>query len=132
MVKVMKIMVFDLLQKVTCRHCTLSAPDTAAGHRQPCLHQRLLDTQCSNSWVSLLCWVFFFAWVTQGCLCPPKFCFPNPYGVVNGDLLQESFCHTQSLMSYTSIGDTLATVLSSLCGMSGSLAHTMFWFSKHF
>ena len=33
----------DLLPKVPCRHCTLSAPNPAAGH-DPRLHRRLQDT----------------------------------------------------------------------------------------
>ena len=43
----------NLLQKVPCMHCTLSAPNPAAGDIDPHLCWRLLDTQ-GKVWVSLL------------------------------------------------------------------------------
>ena len=123
MVKVMKIMAFDLLQKVTCRHCGTQCP-------RHCSRPPSTPASTRDSWTltgnsgSVFCGVSApFFWVmghTGFCLCPPKFCFPSPYSVVNGDLLQESFCHTQPLMTCTSTGDTQAQFWFSLCGMSGS------------
>ena len=43
----------DLLQKVLCMHCALSAPSPAASHHEPTLHRKLLDTHW-QVWVSLL------------------------------------------------------------------------------
>ena len=78
-----------------------------------------------------------FSWVlvhTRFCLCPPRVYFPvwykfwQFYGRVNGDLLQESLCHTQvgctqSLCprsSHTSTGDAHTQFCLGLCGVSGS------------
>ena len=115
----------------------LSACDPAAGHCNPCLHWRLLDTH-SQIWISLLWDPAPFSWVlvhTRFCLCPPRVYFPvlckfwQLYGGVNGDLLQESLCHTQlcctqspcpcgkPLLTCTSAGDT-----QTLKGKSGSVS----------
>ena len=82
----------------------LSAPDPAASHCQP----TPLPETPGHSWESLdqsLVGVTApFSWVlvhTRFCLGPPSVCFPVLckfwwlYGGVNGDLLQESLCHTQ-------------------------------------
>ena len=82
-----------------------------------------------------------FSWVlvcTRFCLCPPRVCFPTLckfwclYGGVNGDLFQESLCHTQvgctqrpcpcssPLLTRTSTGDTQTQFCFSLCGVPGS------------
>ena len=66
------------------------------------------------------------------------------YGGVNGDLLQESLCHTQvcctqnpcpcgsPLLTYTSTGDTQIQFCLSLCGVSGSYcAQGFFEHSEH-
>ena len=75
---------------------------------------------------------------TSFCLCPPRFNFPvlckfwQLYGGVNGDLLQEGFCHTQvcctqsscpcsrPLLTRTSAGDTQTQFCLNLCGVPGS------------
>ena len=63
----------------------------------PCLCQRLPDTHRQIQTVS--CGVTFpFSWVLS---CPPRAYFPvlckfwQLHGGVNGDLLQDTFCHTQ-------------------------------------
>ena len=81
-------------------------------HSVPPALQRPPPTQASagDSWIltaksgSVSCGVTApFSWVlvhTRFCLCPSSVCFPvlckfwQPYGVVDGDLLLESLCHT--------------------------------------
>ena len=130
----------NLLQKVLCMHCHTQCP-------QPC--SRLPPTQASarNSWTltgkseSVSCEVTApFSWVlAQVSLCAlQESVFPilckiwRLYGGVNGDLLQEGFCHTQvcctqspclcgsPLLTWTSAGDTQTQFCLSLCGVSGS------------
>ena len=75
---------------------------------------------------------------TRLCSFPPRVCFPvlckfwQIYGGVNGDLLQDSLCHTQvyctqsrcpfssPLLTCTSTGDTQTQFCFSFCGVSGS------------
>ena len=85
-----------------------------------------------------------FFWVlvcTRFCLCSPRVCFPVLckfwwlYGWVNGDLFQESLCHTQvgctqrpcpcssPLLTHTSTGDTQTQFCFSLCGSLGPEVH---------
>ena len=92
----------------------------------PRLHQRLLDTH-RQVWAVSCGATAPFSWVlvcTRFCLCPPRVCFPvlckfwQHYVGVNGDLLQDGFCHTQvwctqspcpggrPLLTCTSAGDT--------------------------
>ena len=117
----------------------LSAPTLHQATADPRLHQRLLDT-LRQVWVSLSCGdTAPFSWVlvhTRFCLCPPRVCFPVLCkfwllcGGVNGDLLQEDLCHTQSpclcsrpLLTHISAGDTQT---QSLWGL---LVHTRFCLS---
>ena len=94
---------------------------------------------------------FSWVWVhIRFCLCPPKVCFPVLckfwwlYGGVNGDLLQESLCHTQvcctqspcpcsrPLLTCTFAGDTETQLWLSLCGVSGSwYTQSLFEPSEH-
>ena len=133
MVEVMKIMATPFK-----RSQALSAPDPAASHCQP----TPLPETPGHSWESLdqsLVGVTApFSWVlvhTRFCLGPPSVCFPVLckfwwlYGGVNGDLLQESLCHTQvcctqspcpcgrPLLTHTFTGDS--QIHFSLCGVSG-------------
>ena len=104
----------------------------------PCLCQRLMDTQ-RQVWVSRPCGTAPpGSWHTRFHLCPPRVYLPVPctfwqlYGGVNDDLLQKSLCHTQvcctqspfphsrPLLTHTSTGDTQTQFCLSLCGVSGS------------
>ena len=85
------------------RTAELSAPDPAAGHHWPTplpetpghsqvsLGQSLVGSLLLSPW----------SWCTQGFVCASRVCCPVLckswwlYGGVNGDLLQESLCHTQ-------------------------------------
>ena len=92
-----------LLHKVPCTKCSAQCPNPAAGH-QP--RMPLPDTP-GHSWASLgwsLVWSLLLSpgsWCTRFSLFPSRVCFPVLskfwwlYGGVNGDLLQEGFCHTQ-------------------------------------
>ena len=143
--EVMKIMVTSF--KSSHAHtATLSVPDTAAGHRRPTPlpetpgHSRAsLDQSLVGS--LLLSRVLVH---TRFCLCPPRVCFPVlckfwwVYGGVNGDLLQESLCHTQvcctqspcpcsrPLLTHTFSGDSQTHFWLSLCGGLWILVHTGF------
>ena len=95
----------NLLQKVPCTCCCTQCP-------QPCSRPPLTHASTRDSWTltsksgSVACGVTApFSWVlvcTSFCLCPPRVCFPVLckfwwlYGGVNGNLLQESLCHTQA------------------------------------
>ena len=123
----------DLLQKVPCTHCT-QCP-------QPCSTPLPTHTSTlTGKSGSVSCGVTApFSWVlvhTRFCLCPPRVCFPVLCkfwllcGGVNGDLLQEDLCHTQSpclcsrpLLTHISAGDTQT---QSLWGL---LVHTRFCLS---
>ena len=95
----------DLLQNAHAHTAALSAPGPAAGHRRPtplpetpgpsraCLGQSLLGSLLLSPG----------SWCTQGFVFPlqasvsPVLCkFWQPYGGVNGNLLQYSLCHTQA------------------------------------
>jgi len=108
----------------------------------PCLCQRLMDTQ-RQVWVSRPCGTAPpGSWHTRFHLCPPRVYLPVPctfwqlYGGVNDDLLQKSLCHTQvcctqspfphsrPLLTHTSTGDTQTQFCLSLCGVPG------FWCSQ--
>ena len=106
----------------------------------PCLCQRLLDTP-GQVWVSLLwghCSFLLGLGAHKVLFVPSKSLFPflfkfwQLYGGVNGDLLQESLCHTQvyctqspcpcssPVLTCTSSGDTQTQFYLSFCGTSGS------------
>ena len=63
MVEVMEIMATSF-RRSHARTAALGAPNTLAGHHDPCLHQRLLNTQ-GQVWVSLL-------WGHYSCLLGPS------------------------------------------------------------
>ena len=70
----------DLLQKVLCMHCALSAPSPAASHHEPTLHRKLLDTHW-QVWVSLLwdhCSFLLGPGVHKVLFVPSSICFPSP------------------------------------------------------
>ena len=111
----------------------------------PSLLQRLLDNHRQVS-----CGVNVpFSWilVQKVLLCPLRVYFPvlckfwQLYGGVNGDLLQEDLCHTQSqspgpcnrsLPTHISTGDAQTQFCLSLCGVPGSwCAQDLFEPSEH-
>ena len=118
------------------------APNPAAGHLHP---MPLIETP-GHSWASLgrLLWghcSFLLGLVAraQGLVCAlqesvsPVLCkFRWLYDGVNGDLLQEAYCHTQvcrtqspcpcrrPLLTGTFTGNTQTQFCLSLCGLSGS------------
>ena len=124
------------LQKVPCMHCHVQRPQPCSrplpaipGHFQASLGQSFVGSLLLSSG----------SWCTQGFVCALqesvssvlyKFC--QLYGGVNGDLLQESLCHTQvcctqspcscgrPLLTHTSAGDTQTQFCLSLCGGSGA------------
>ena len=123
--------------------CTaiLSAPNLLQATADPRLHQTLGHTQASlaQSLVGSLL-LSPGSWCTQGSVCAlqesvsPVLCkFWQPYGEVNGDLLQEGLCHTQvcctqslcpcgsPLLTCTSTGDAQ----TQLC-LTASLEHVNF------
>ena len=107
----------DLLQQVPW-HCYIRCPQP--GNRPPPgRHWRLPDTY-GQAWVSLLwshCSLLLVH--TRFCLCTPRVCFPVlckfwwVYGGVNGYLLQEGLCHTQSCCTQSPCGSPLLTHTSS-------------------
>ena len=119
----------NLLQKAPCMHCCTECP-------QPCIRPPLNSRLC---WTLLdthgQVWVSFtspFSWVllhTMFCLCPPRVCFPVLckfwwfFGGVNGDLLQEGFCHTQVCCTWSPSGRPLPTRTST------EDTQTQFWLS---
>ena len=150
MVQLMKIMVTSLKISHACT-VALSAPKPTASHRWPSLCWRLLDTH-GQVWVTLF-WrsLFLSLWsqCTQGFVCAlqesvsPVLCWWL-HGEVNGDLLQQSLCHTQvywiqspwpgssPLLTHTYTGDTQTQFLLSLCGVFGSwYTQGLFEHSKH-
>ena len=127
-----------LLQKVPCRHYYTQCP-------QSCSRPPLAHTSAGDSWASLgqsLVGSLLLSprpWCTQVSVCAlqesvsPVLCkFWWLYGGVDGDLLQESLCHTQvcrtqspcpcssPLQTRTSSGDAQTQFCLSLCGLSGS------------
>ena len=142
MLKVMKIMVLTSFKRSHAGTALLSVCDPAAGHCQPTPPP---DTP-GNSWTilgqSIVGSVLLSSgsWGTQGFVCAlqksvsPALCkFWWLYGGFSGDLLQESFCHIQPLMTCTSTGDTQAQFWFSLCGVSGSwCTQGLFETSEHF
>ena len=103
----------------------------------PCLCQRLMDTQ-RQIWVSRPCGTAPpGSWHTRFHLCPPRVYFPVPCkfwrlcGGVNDDLLQEGLCYTQVCctqspfphsrppLTHTSTGNTQTQFCLSLCGVPG-------------
>ena len=102
-VEVMKIMVTSF-SRSHAGTAALSAPSPAAGHRQPCLHWRLLVTH-GQVWVSLLwghCSFVLGPRVHKVLFVPSKSLFPQSCGSSGGsmvglmsNLLQEGLCHTQ-------------------------------------
>ena len=140
MVEVMKIMVTSFKRSHACTSA-LSAPNPAAGHHRPMPPLETPEHSRESLGQSILGLLLFFpgSWYTQSFVCAiqesvsPVLCkFRQFYGGVNGDLLQESLCHTQvcctqspcscvrPLLTHTSAGDTQTHVWFSLCGVSGS------------
>ena len=137
MVEVMMKMGTSFKMSSACT-ATLSAPEPAAGHRQPMPPPETPErsqARLSQSLVGSLL-LSSGSWCTQSFVCAlqesvsPVLCkFWRLYGGVNGDLLQEGLCHiqvccTQSpypcgrpLLTRTSIGDT-----QTLKGRSGSVS----------
>ena len=126
-------------------------PNLQQATADPRLCWRLLDTH-GQVWVTLF-WgsLFLSLWsqCTQGFVCAlqesvsPVLCWWL-HGGVNGDLLQESLCHTQvywiqipwpgssTLLTHTYTGDTQTQFLLSLCGVFGSwYTQGLFEHSKH-
>ena len=132
MVEVMKIMAASF-KRSHAHNAALSGPDPAAGHHWPATltetpgHSRASLSQSLVGSLLLSLRSFF----TQGFVCAlqesvsPVLCkFWWLYGGVNGNLLQESLCHTQSpyhssrpLLTSTSTRDT-----QTLKGRSGSVS----------
>ena len=109
------------------------APTLQQVTTDPCLHWRLPDThrQVSCGVTAPFSWVL----VHKVLLCPLRVYFPvlyklwQLYSGVNGDLLQEDFCHTHTqspcpcsrpLPTRTSTGDAQTLFCPSLCGVPGS------------
>ena len=140
MVEVTKIMGTSFKKSHACT-AARNAPNPAAGH---CWPPPLLEPP-GHSQVSLgqslmgSLLLFPGCWCVQGFVCAlqesvsPVLCmFWRLYGGVNGDILQEGFCHiqvycTQSpcpcrspLQTHTSAGHTQTQFWLSLCGVSGS------------
>ena len=131
----------DLLQKVQCMHCPLSAPDPAAGHHRPMpplatpgysrasLGQSFMGSLSFLLGPGVPCFVCAFQQSVFTVLCK----FWRPYCGVNGDLLQEGLCYTQvcciqspcpcgrPLLTHTSAGDSQTLkghIWLRLCGFS--------------
>ena len=117
-------------------HCCTLPPTLQQAPADPRLHQRLPDAQRQDS-----CRVtvsFSRVLVHKVLLCPPRVYFPvgckfcQLYGRVNGDLLQESLCHTQVCCTqslcpcngppptHTSTGDAQTQFCLNICGVPGS------------
>ena len=130
----------NLLQKVPCTHCLTQCSNPAAGHHRytslPETPGHSLASLGQSPVGSLL--LSPESWCAQDFVCAlqeyvsPVLCkFWQLYGGVNGDLLQEGFCHiqvccTQSpcpcgspLLTCTSVGNTQTQFWLSLCGVSG-------------
>ena len=133
-------------------HCCTQCPQT-------CSRPLLTHASAGDSWTLIgksgllsLGWSLFLSlWsqCTQGFVCAlqesvsPVLCWWL-HGGVNGDLLQESLCHTQvywiqspwpgssPLLTHTYTGDTQTQFLLSLCGVFGSwYTQGLFEHSKH-
>ena len=143
----------DLLQQVPCRHRCTQCPQPCSrppptvppletpGHSRASLGESLVGSlllcpgsSCAQGSVCAL----------QESVSPVLWKFWWLYGGVNGDLLQESLCHTQvcctqspcsrssPLLTCTSSGDTQTQFCLSLCGVSGFwYAQGMFELSEH-
>ena len=131
----------NFLQKAPCRHCCTQCAQTSS--RPLLTHASTGDswTLVGKSW-SISCGVtvpFPGSSCAQAFVCALQesvsavLCkFWRLYGGVNGDLLQESLCHTQvcctqspcpcgrPLLTCTSAEDTQTQFWLSLCGVSGS------------
>ena len=137
MVEVMKIMAtsFKMSHAPTA---TLSAPNPAAGHRQPTPPPMTLghsQASLSQSLVGSLLlspgsWCAQgFVYILQESVSPVLYNFWGLYDGVNGNLLHEGLCHTQvcctqspcpcgrPLLTHTSTGD-----IKTLKGRSGSVS----------
>ena len=140
MVEVMKIMATSF-KRSHAPTATLSAPNPAAGRRQPTpLPVTLGHSQASLSQSlvgSLLLspgsWCAQgFVYVLQESVSPVLYNFWGLYDGVNGDFLQEGLCHTQIsctqsccpcgrlLLTHTSTGGTQTQFWLSYCGVSGT------------
>ena len=127
----------DLPQKIPCMYCYSLRP-------QPCSRPPPTHAFARGSWTPIgkspvgSLFLSPGSWCTRLSLCPPRVYFPimckcwQLHGGVNGDLLQEGFCHTQvcctqspcccgsPLLTRTSTGDAQTQFCLSLCGVSGS------------
>ena len=127
---------------------TATSFQRSRAHPQPCRRPLLTHASSRDAWTligksgSVSCGVAApFSWVllcTRFCLGLARVYFPvlckfwQLYGGANGDLLQESLCHTQvyctqspcpcssPVLTCTSSGDTQTQFYLSLCGISGS------------
>ena len=137
-VEVMKIMVTFFKRSHVCI-ASLSAPDPAAGHCWPTPLPETFGHSQASLGQSLVGSLLFSpgSWCAQGFVCVLQesvsavlYKFWQLYVGVNGDLLQDGFCHTQvwctqspcpggrPLLTCTSAGDTQTQVWLSLCGVS--------------
>ena len=131
---------------------TLSAPNPAAGHHRPTPPQEAPGHPQASLGQSPVGSLLLSPGpgVHKILLCPPRAYFPvlckfwQPYGQVNGDLLQKGLCHTQVCCTQslcacirppptsTSPGDTQTPFCLSLCGVPGSrCAEGVFELSEH-
>ena len=124
---VMKIMVTSLKRSQACT-ATIHAPSLVQqATTNPCLRWRLPDTHRQVFGVTVP-----FSWVLvhKVLLCSPRVYFPvlckfwQLYSDINGDFLQEDFCHTRSPCPCgrplpTSIGDAQTQFCLSPCGVPG-------------
>ena len=126
MLEVLKIMLTSFKRSCACT-ATLSTPKPASGHHWPTPPPVTLGHSRASLGQSLVGSLLFSpgSWCKQGFVCAlqesvsPALChFWWLYGGVNGNLLQESLCHTQvcctqspcpcgrPLLTHTSRGDT--------------------------
>ena len=131
MVEVMTIMVTSL-KRYKAGTATLSAPSPAAGHCQPTPppetpgHSRAGSVSCGSLLLSP------GSWCPQASVCAlqesvsPVLCkFWQPYGGVNGDLLQEGLCDTQVCCTQSPCWSGRPRLTRAFAGHT----HTQFWLS---
>ena len=140
----MKIMTASFKRSPPHTHSALSAPDPAAGHRQP---MPLLETpglSQASLGQSLIGSLLLSpgSWCTQGFVCALQESISQVlckfwwfYGGVDDNLLQEGLCHTQicctqslcpcsrPLLTRTSTRDTQTQFWLSLCGLDVHFVH---------
>ena len=147
-VEVMKIMVTSF-SRSHAGTAALSAPSPAAGHRQPCLHWRLLVTH-GQVWVSLLwghCSFVLGPRVHKVLFVPSKSLFPQSCGSSGGSMVglmatsprglmpfpglpHQSPCPCgRPLLTHISTGDTQTLKGRSAQSLWSLLVHTRFCLS---